>query len=91
MELARVVGNVVASTKTPGLEGVKFMLIEPLDHEMNVVGSPFVACDAVENDINAGEGDLVFWVAGREAAVALPISYVPVDATIVGIADRIDL
>ena len=55
MELARVIGTVVATRKVPGLEGVKLLLVEPLDEHLELAGERFVACDASQ----AGEGDIV--------------------------------
>ena len=86
MELARVLGTVTATEKTPGLTGVKLLLVEPLDEQLRVVGDPFVACDGTQ----AGPGEIVTWVGGREAVFALPQHFVPVDATIVGIVDTVD-
>ena len=85
MKLARVTGTVVATTIVDGLDGVKLLMVEPLDHKLNVVGSMFVACDTVM----AGPGDLVYYVGSREAALALDPWFVPVDATIVGIVDSV--
>ena len=87
MDLGRVIGTVVATRKVDGLTGVKLMLVEPLNHKREVVGPVFVAVDVVQ----AGPGDLVNWVASREAAMALPDSFVPVDAAIVGLVNRVDL
>ena len=50
-------------------------------------GEPFVAVDVV----SAGHGELIYWVGSREAPNALPDKNAPVDAAIVGIADRIDV
>ena len=86
MELARVVGTVVATQRVPGLDGVRLLVVEPLDESLEVVGETFVACDATQ----AGPGDVVHWIGGREAALALPTSFVPVDATIVGIVDDVN-
>ena len=87
MELARVIGSVVATRKGPGLEGVKLLLVEPLDEHLEVAGDRFVACDSSQ----AGEGDIVHWIGGREATLALPVHFVPVDATIVGIVDEVSV
>lgn len=86
MELARVVGTVVATEKYEGLTGIRLLLIEPLDENLDTVGDPFVACDATQ----AGPGDVVSWITGREAALALPVHFVPVDASIVSIVDQVD-
>ena len=85
MYLGRVVGTVVAERKYEGLGGQKLLLVQPLDHEQQPLGGLEVAVDTVR----AGRGDLVFLVGSREAALALEPSFVPVDAAIVGIVDRV--
>ena len=87
MELARVIGTVVATRKATGLQGVKMLLVEPLDENLEVAGEHFVACDSSQ----AGVGDIVHWIGGREATLALPVHFVPVDATIVGIVDEVSV
>ena len=87
MELARVIGTVVASQKYEGLDGVKLLLVEALDERLEAHGDPFVACDY---DQQAGPGDVVSWIGGREAALALPETFVPVDATIVSVVDDVN-
>jgi ethanolamine utilization protein EutN len=86
MQLARVTGTVVATIKTPGLEGIKLLVIQPLDRHLRPVGSEVVAADAVHM---AGPGELVYFVAAREAAQAMPDPFVPVDHAIVGIVDAV--
>jgi ethanolamine utilization protein EutN len=86
MQLARVVGTVVASVKTPGLEGVKLLIVQPLDRKLEPVGSELVAADAVHM---AGPGELVYFVAAREASQAMTDPFVPVDHAIVGIVDAV--
>lgn len=86
MQLGRVIGTVVASTKVAGLEGVRFLLVQPLDRDRRDLGTPIVAADAVAM---AGPGELVYIVASREAALACPEKFVPVDHAIVGIVDEV--
>ena len=86
MQLARVTGTVVASTKVPRLEGIKLMIVQPLDRALQPKGSQVVAADAVHM---AGPGELVYVVYAREAAQAMPDSFVPVDHAIVGIVDSV--
>lgn len=85
MYLGRVVGTVVAERKAEGLQGQKLLLVQPLDHLRKANGPLEVAVDTVR----AGRGDLVFLVGSREAALALSPSFVPVDAAVVGIVDRV--
>ena len=80
MKLGRIIGRVVASVRYQGLEGEKFLLLQPLDAERNAEGETLVACDVAQS----GPGDLVFWIGGKEASLALPRAFVPVDATVVG-------
>lgn len=85
MELARVIGRVVATVKYPTLEGVRLLVIQPQDAAGNPQGDPIIGCDAAQ----AGPGDLVKWITGREAALALPNTFAPVDCTITGIVDEV--
>ena len=86
MQLARVIGTVVASRKVDGLEGVRLLIVQPLDRRQQAAGRPVVAADGVAM---AGPGELVFIVASREAALAMPEPFVPVDHAIVGIVDAV--
>lgn len=85
MYLGRVIGTVVAGQKVSGLEGCKFLIVQPLDDALNHSGPSHVAVDTVQ----AGPDDLVYLVGSREAALALDPFFVPVDAAIVGIVDTI--
>lgn len=86
MQLGRVTGTVVATVKVPGLTGIKLLLVQPLDRQQRPVGGQVVAADAVHM---AGTGELVYFVAAREAAQAMPDPFVPVDHAIVGIVDAV--
>ncbi len=86
MQLGRVMGTVVATEKVDGLDGVRFKLVQPLDRNREPVGEPLVAADGVAM---AGAGELVYFVASREAAEAMPVRFVPVDHAIVGIVDLV--
>ena len=88
MQLGRVLGSVVATEKAPGLEGIRFLIVQPLDKASRPRGETLVAADAVSM---AGPGELVYFVASREAAEALPERFVPVDHAIVGIVDDVNL
>jgi len=76
----------VANCKVTGLLGSKFLLVQPVDDELNHSGPVEVAVDTVQ----AGVGDLVYLVGSREAALALDPWFVPVDAAIVGIVDYLN-
>ena len=61
------------------------MLVQPVDEHQRPLGDLQAAIDTVQ----AGEGDLVYLVGSREAALALDPWFVPVDAAIVGIVDGV--
>jgi ethanolamine utilization protein EutN len=88
MQLARVIGTLVATRKAQGLEGVKLLVVQPLDRQGQPAGEPAIAADGTAQ---AGPGELVFLIASREAALALPQWFVPVDLAISGIVDQLDV
>lgn len=86
MHLGRVIGTVVATEKTPNLEGVKFLIVQPLTRDLKDKGRPVVAADGVAM---AGPDELIYFVGSREAAQAMPEPFVPVDHAVVGIVDQL--
>ena len=87
MVLGRVIGVAVATRKYSGLEGAKLLVVQELTKELKPRGRPGVAVDVAQ----AGVGDLVFLARKREAAVAYPIPDMPIDLTVVGVVDTVDL
>ena len=85
MYLGIVKGTIVASQKAAGLEGTKILLVQPVNERQEPVGDLQAAIDRVQ----AGEGDFVYLVGSREAALACDPWFVPVDAAIVGIVDGV--
>lgn len=83
MQLARVIGNVVATRKDDNLAGIKLLIVQPLTPDRQPAGRPLVAVDAV----GAGVGEEVFFVRGKEASFPFYPVEPPVDAGIVGIVD----
>jgi len=85
MQTGRVIGRVVATIKSKGMDGVKLLLVQPLDDRLDAAGGAIVAADATRT---AGPGDLVHFEGGREAALALDPWFVPVDHAVMGIVDE---
>lgn len=84
MQLARVIGTVVASRKEAAFDGITLLLIQPLSAAGDDIGRPLVAVDAM----SAGIGQQVFFVRGKEASFPWYPTEVPTDAGIVGIVDH---
>ena len=88
MQIARVVGTVVATQKHRKFEGAKLLLVQPLNLDDTPRGSTLLAVDSV----GAGVTETVLIVLeGRAAGEALGRKAAPVDAAVVGIIDRIDI
>ena len=86
MKLGRVVGRVVATRKMAELEGLKLLLVQPIDEKGTDTGAPLVAFDTAR----AGEGDVVMYESGKEAAQANPNGWFnPADAAILGVVDAV--
>ena len=88
MQIARVVGTVVATRKNRKLEGAKLLLVQPLTLE----GTPRGAALLTVDTLGAGVDETVLVVMeGRAAGEALGRRLAPVDAAVVGIIDTVDL
>ena len=87
MQLARVIGEVVATIKDPNLTATKLLVLQPLATSGAPAGRTLVALDSV----GAGVGEHVFFVRGKEASFPFHPAEPPVDAGIVGIIDRWDV
>ena len=70
------------------MEGLPLLLIQPVNKNQNKTGTPIVAADSTRM---AGLDQLIYYEGGREAAMALEETFVPVDATIIGLVDHVNL
>jgi len=88
MLFGRVKGTAVCTLKYPGTQGLKLLVVQPLNKKLEPVGGLQVAADVVQ----AGPGDLCVMVRSREAALAMPeVKFVPIDLALVGIVDELDV
>jgi microcompartment protein CcmK/EutM len=88
MKLGKVVGRVVCTQKMECFEGLKLLLVQPVDENGKDAGAALVAFDVAR----AGEGDLVIFEAGKEAAQANPNGWFnPADAAILGVVDAVNV
>lgn len=88
MKLGRITGRVVATQKLECLEGIKLLLIQPLNRDLEPTGDVLVGMDAVR----AGEGDLIYYESSKEAPQAMPDGnwFQPGDVAIIAIIDAIE-
>ena len=88
MQLAKVIGSVISTRKCDRLEGMKLLVAVPIDMDtFKEKGSPFVTVDTV----GAGEGEIVMWCGGSSSRATEMTTNKPVDSSIVGIVDFVDI
>ncbi len=88
MQIARVVGTVVATQKHPAFDGAKLLLVQPLTLDDTPRGPVLLAVDVM----GAGVHEKVLIVMeGRAAGEALGRTLAPVDAAVIGIVDTVDV
>jgi len=87
MFLGKVIGNVWATRKYEALHTFKLMFVQPVNSEGEDTGEPIIAVDTV----GSGPGEIVYYITASEAVIPLPVDMAPVDASIVGIVDTINL
>ena len=87
MQIARVIGDIVATIKDAELHGHKLLMLQPVLPDWSPVGRALVAVDTT----GAGVGEQVFFVRGKEASFPFLPAQPPVDACVVGIVDAWDV
>ena len=87
MQLAKVVGTVVASQKEPSLEGLKLLLVRAVDEAGRETGAFLVAADAV----GAGPEEIVLIASGSSARQTRVTDKRPVDAVVMAIVDTCEV
>ena len=83
MQLGRVLGQVVATVRSPGFDNVSLLLVQDATDE-DGDGATHVAVDLV----GAGDGDVVLMTTGSAARVAAG-DRTPTDRAVVAIADSV--
>ena len=88
MLLGRVIGTVVPAMVVDEISALPLLWVQPLDREGQPEGQPLVCADGTRM---AGPGQVIYWVASREAALTLDPWFVPIDDAIVGLVDEVRL
>jgi microcompartment protein CcmK/EutM len=84
MMIARVIGTVVSTQKEPTLEGLRFLVCQPVNAEGDKAGATVVAADAV----GAGLGEMILYATGSSARQTIATQNRPVDAVVMAIVDQ---
>lgn len=84
MQIAKVIGTVVATRKEESMQGLKFLLLKNVDLEGNETDGHVVAADAV----GAGLGEMVLYATGSSARQTVKTDKRPCDAVVMAIIDN---
>jgi len=84
MLLAKVMGTVVSTKKEESMNGLRFMLVQPVDTDAKPAGGPVVAVDAV----GSGPGEYILYATGSSARQTVATDKRPCDAVIMAIVDN---
>jgi ethanolamine utilization protein EutN len=87
MFLGKVIGTVWATKKTPDLEGVRFLVVHPLDLEREPTRNIVIVADR----LGAGVGEIVMCAFGKAARSAIGNQEMAIEAAVIGIVDRVDV
>ena len=87
MYLGRIIGTIWATRKYESIIGYKMQFVQPINAEKEKLGKPIVAIDT----IGAGPGEIIFYITASEAVIPMLIEMAPIDASIVGIVDSINV
>ncbi|HEY0080734.1 MAG TPA: EutN/CcmL family microcompartment protein [Pyrinomonadaceae bacterium] len=87
MFLGKVVGTVWSTKKTPDLEGVRFLIVHPIDLDKEPTKNIVVVADR----LGAGVGETVMCAYGKAARSAIGNQEMSIEAAVVGIIDRVDV
>jgi ethanolamine utilization protein EutN len=87
MKLGKIIGRVVSTVKVESFEGLKLLLVQPMDEHLKPFGDPIVAVDTIQSNI----GQIIYYETSREAGMVIETTLNPCDAAIVGIVDVINL
>lgn len=87
MYLGKVIGSIWATRKYEAVNGYKMLFVQPMNSSLEKLGEPIIALDTV----GAGPGEIIFYVTASEAVIPLDVDMAPVDASIVGIVDSINV
>ncbi len=87
MQIAQVRGTVVSTHKAPSMRGIKLLLVQYIDESGQLLPQYEVAGDL----IGAGVSEWVLVSRGSAARIEVGQELKPLDATIVGIIDTVNV
>lgn len=87
MKFGKIIGRVVSTQKVESFEGLKLVLVQPLDEKLKTVGDAIVAVDTLQSDV----GQVIYYETSKEASRVIEKEMNPCDAAVMGIVDDINI
>ncbi len=87
MKFGKIIGRVVSTQKVESFEGLKLVLVQPLNEKLDPVGDVFVAVDTLQSDV----GQIIYYETSKEAGRVIEKEMNPCDAAVMGIVDDINI
>ncbi|GLR91698.1 EutN/CcmL family microcompartment protein [Bradyrhizobium iriomotense] len=90
MEIGRVVGTVVSTIKSPGLNSFKLLVVTPIAVTQEMTSPDDTATYVAVDLVGAGEGEIVLVTRGSAARIP-DAADVPTDAAIIAVVDNVQI
>ena len=90
MEIGRVVGTVVSTIKSSGLNSFKLLVVTPVAVAKEMAAPHGAATYVAVDLVGAGEGEIVLVTRGSAARIP-DATAVPTDAAIIAVIDTVQL
>ncbi len=87
MKFGKIIGRLVSTQKVKSFEGLKLVLIQPLNEKLDPAGDALVAVDTLQSDV----GQIVYFEISKEAGRVIEREMNPCDAAVMGIVDNINI
>jgi microcompartment protein CcmK/EutM len=90
MEIGRVVGTVVSTIKSSGLNSFKLLVVTPVAVAAEMAAPARAATYVAVDLVGAGEGEIVLVTRGSAARIP-DATEVPTDAAIIAVVDTVQI
>ncbi|MDA3905609.1 MAG: EutN/CcmL family microcompartment protein [Bacteroidales bacterium] len=87
MKFGKIIGRVISTQKVESFEGLKLVLVQPLNEKLESAGDAIVAVDTLQSDV----GQIIYFETSKEASRIIEKEMNPCDAAVMGIVDDINL
>lgn len=87
MKFGKVIGRVISTQKVESFEGLRFLLVQPMNEKLEPVGDAIVAVDTLQ----AAIGEIIYYETSKEASRVIEETMNPCDTAIMGIVDDIEI